>query len=224
VDREADPGQRGVRRRLRALLRAHAGPAVVSVGTFDGVHAGHRALLARAAGEARARGVRLVALTFAPRPDVVVARGPSLPDICSLDERVVRLRAAGADDVVVVPFTRELMGLEARTFAGHLVDDLGLVALCVGTEFALGRGRQGTVDALRALGLEVIAVPVLRVAGQPGKLSSSGIRGAIRAGVPPGLARTGAAPLTGDVVPLDELRCLRGAAADPGTRFTLTGA
>ena len=213
-----------IRARLRALMRAHAGPAVVTIGTFDGVHTGHRALLARAADEARRRGVRLVAITFSPRPDTVVSKRPALPDICELEERVRRLRRSGADAVIVVPFTRELMSISAAEFVEHLTDDLGMVALCVGAEFALGRGREGTVAALRELGIDVIAVPVLHVPGAVRKLSSSMIRRVIQAGVPVGLAMTGAPPVTGDLAPLDEQRRLHALAADPAVRFTLTAA
>ena len=93
---------------VRALMRAHRGPAVLTIGTFDGVHAGHRALLTHATGEARRRGVRLIAITFSPRPDIVVSQS-ALPNICTLRQRVARLRHAGADAVIVIPFTRELM-------------------------------------------------------------------------------------------------------------------
>jgi cytidyltransferase-like protein len=197
---------------LRALLRAQRGPCVVTIGTFDGVHAGHRALVRRAAAEARRRGVRLVAITFSPRPDTVIRPHRALADICPLEERIARLRAAGADAIVVLPFTPELMRISAAEFARLLVDELGTVALCVGEEFALGRGREGTVPALRELGLDVIAVPVLHVGGQPSKLSSSAIRRAIHGGVPATLALTGAAPVTGDVAPLDDRRPLAHAA------------
>jgi riboflavin kinase/FMN adenylyltransferase len=184
---------------LRTLMRVHAGPAVVTIGTFDGVHAGHRALLARAAAEAGRRGVRLVAITFSPRPDTVVSQRPALPDICELQERVRRLRRAGADAVIVLPFTPELMSIGASAFMEHLTRELGMVALCVGAEFALGRGREGTVPALRELGIEVIAVDVLHLPGAPRKLSSSRIRRVIRAGVPVSLAMTGAPPVIGDL-------------------------
>jgi riboflavin kinase/FMN adenylyltransferase len=197
---------------LRALLRAQRGPCVATIGTFDGVHAGHRALVRCAAAEARRRGVRLVAITFSPRPDTVIRPHRALADICPLEERIARLRAAGADAIVVVPFTPELMRISAAEFARLLVDELGTVALCVGEEFALGRGREGTVPALRELGLDVIAVPVLHVGGQPSKLSSSAIRRAIHGGVPATLALTGAAPVTGDVAPLDDRRPLAHAA------------
>lgn len=160
---------------LTDLLRAHRAPCVVTAGTFDGVHCGHRALVARAAREARARGLQLTAVTFSPRPDAV-RNPPGLPDLCSLRERVARLKRAGAHDVVVIPFSRALMGMGAEEFVGHLVDDLGMQALCVGEDFALGRGREGDVRALRAMGVEVVTEPLLCEAGRPEKISSSVLR------------------------------------------------
>jgi riboflavin kinase/FMN adenylyltransferase len=198
---------------LRALLRAQRRPCVVTIGTFDGVHAGHRVLVRRAAADARRRGVKLVAITFSPRPDTVVRPHGALPDICSLEERIERLRLAGADAVIVLPFTRDLMRISAAEFTGLLVDELGMVALCVGSEFALGRGREGTVGALQGLGLDVIEVPVLHVGGGSSKLSSSAIRRAIDGGVPTALAMLGVAPVSGDIVPLDDRRPLSPTAA-----------
>jgi riboflavin kinase/FMN adenylyltransferase len=160
---------------IAELFQAHRAPCVVTAGTFDGVHCGHRRLVARASDEARRRGLRLTAVTFSPRPDAV-AKPPGLPDLCGLDERVARLRRAGAHDVVIVPFTRALMGMPAAEFVRHLVDDLGMRALCVGEDFALGRGREGTPEALRATGVEVVTVPLLREIGRREKISSSVLR------------------------------------------------
>ena len=191
--------------RLRRLFAAaHAGPAVVTIGTFDGVHAGHRALVARARQEAGARNARLVAITFTPRPDVLIRGRRALPDICSIEERIARLRAAGADDVVVVPFDRQLMTVTAAEFVAHLTSDLGMVALCVGSEFALGRGREGTVAALRELGVDVVAVAVEHLPGRREKISSSRIRSTMSVGVPEALAMTCAPPVAGDMTPLSE--------------------
>ena len=175
--------------------------AVVTIGTFDGVHAGHRALIRCARQLADERGERLVAVTFSPRPEAVLAAGrPVLPDICSLEERVVRLLGAGVDEVEVLAFNRDLMRTPAAEFVAGLRARHGMTALCVGAEFRLGRGGEGDVPTLRALGVEVHAVDVLRRPRIRSKISSSTVRRAIAAGVPAVLAIEGLAPALGDEI------------------------
>ena len=210
VARASGPPDETAESGLRALLRGHPAAGVLTIGTFDGVHAGHRALVARAAAEATARKTQLAAITFSPRPDTVISPETALPDICRLDERVARLRAAGADDVVVVPFTRQLMQLSAQEFMTCLVEELHAEALCVGEDFALGRQREGTIPALRHLGIEVIAVPVVKIGGRTAKISSSAIRRAIAAGVPAAPSRFGQPAL-----PLSPRRLAVGSADSP---------
>lgn len=125
------------------------------MGTFDGVHAGHRSLVAATRRLALGQGLDVVAVTFSPRPERYFTPEEALPDLCSIDERVSRLQAAGADRVVVLPFGRTLAEVPAAKFAGALVDDLGLELLCVGEDFACGRDREGDPAFLRARGLDV---------------------------------------------------------------------
>jgi riboflavin kinase/FMN adenylyltransferase len=137
------------------ILHAHRSRCAVTMGTFDGVHAGHRSLVAATRRLALSQGLDVVAVTFSPRPERYFAHGAVLPDLCSIDERVSRLRAAGADRVVVLPFGRALAEVPAARFAGALVDELGLELLCVGEDFSCGRDREGDPAFLRALGLVV---------------------------------------------------------------------
>jgi riboflavin kinase/FMN adenylyltransferase len=163
--------------KLRSELEPHRRPCVATIGTFDGVHAGHRALVALAHHIARARRLALIVVTFSPRPDEVLRRDQALPSLCSLRERERRLREAGADDVVVVSFSRGLSSMTAQSFVTSLVRGLDVKALCVGEDFALGRGREGDVPGLRELGLTVVACPL--VTGPDGaKVSSSALRSA----------------------------------------------
>jgi riboflavin kinase / FMN adenylyltransferase len=163
------------------LARAQK-PAIVTMGTFDGVHRGHQALIAQARRHARVCGLPLVAVTFSPRPEQLFKPDTALPDICSLATRIRRLRAAGADDVVVIPFNRRIAGIRYEMFAALLVEHLGMRALFVGADFALGRGREGTPRRLQALGIDVRTQRLLLNASRTEKLSSSGIRLAIAAG------------------------------------------
>lgn len=140
---------------IATILRAHRTPCAVTMGTFDGVHAGHRSLVAATRQLAVGQGLDVVAVTFSPRPEHYFAHGTVLPDLCSIDERISRLRAAGADRVVVLPFGRTLAEVPAARFARALVDELGLELLCVGEDFSCGRDREGDPAFLRALGLVV---------------------------------------------------------------------
>jgi riboflavin kinase/FMN adenylyltransferase len=165
----------GVEDEVRGLLSAACVPSVVTIGTFDGVHRGHRALLGAAAAAARDQGLECVAVTFSPRPDVVWGRS-SLSDICPLTERVARLHRAGADRVVVLPFSKAFAAISYDAFAEMLTECLSMRTLYVGSDFALGVGREGTPAKLRALGLDVRTHPLVMVADGSEKVSSSSIR------------------------------------------------
>ena len=97
------------------------GPTVVSIGVFDGVHRGHRAVLDRAVQEARERGVPLVVVTFDPHPALVARPGTvPPPSLGPVSHRVELLLGAGADGVWVLPFTTELSQLTPEDFVAVL--------------------------------------------------------------------------------------------------------
>jgi riboflavin kinase/FMN adenylyltransferase len=155
----------------------------VAVGVFDGLHRGHEALIARAV--ARAAGGRCVAVSFDPHPDLVLAKDfRALPPLTPLPEKQERLGAMGAE-LHVLPFTRELAALGPEAFVdAHLVHPFAPDWLVVGEDFALGRGRTGNVERLRAIGRErgfdVEPVPLLHENGEA--ISSSRIRELLGAG------------------------------------------
>ena len=145
-------------------------PGAVAVGVFDGLHIGHRALFERA--RDRAQGNACIAVSFEPHPDVVLAREfrPMAP-LTPLPEKRARLARMGVD-LHVLAFTRELAALEPEAFVTqYLVAPFAPRWLVVGEDFALGRGRAGTVARLRELGaghgFEVEAVPLERRDGEP---------------------------------------------------------
>jgi riboflavin kinase / FMN adenylyltransferase len=159
--------------------------AAIAIGNFDGVHLGHRALIARARELAAASDALAVALTFDPHPSTLLApaRAPLL--LTSIERRIELLAEAGVDAVVVEPFTRELAGVAPAAF----VDDVVILALraraiIVGYDFRFGQGRTGTAEALRAhgvhAGIEVAIVPAVKVDGEIA--ASTKIRGHLRAG------------------------------------------
>lgn len=156
----------------------------MAIGNFDGVHIGHRALIRRARELADAHGARALALTFDPHPSALFAPKPP-PMISSLERRIELLGEAGADIVVVEPFTRELAGRAPDAFIDDIVlGALGARAIVVGYDFSYGQGRTGTTDHLRAhgarAGVEVSIVPAVEVDGEVA--SSTKIRGHLRDG------------------------------------------
>jgi riboflavin kinase/FMN adenylyltransferase len=151
---------------------------VIALGTFDGVHRGHRAMLdlARTAAEPDSRPV--VAVTFDPHPRAVVAGGAP-PLLCSIEERVERILAAGADRVEVVPFTPAFSQLTPGAFVDDwLVGRLGSAAVVVGHNFRFGHRAAGDLTTLRELcrahDVDVVDCDLLVDGDQP--VSSSRIR------------------------------------------------
>jgi riboflavin kinase/FMN adenylyltransferase len=168
-----------------------AGTAV-AIGNFDGVHAGHRALIRRTRELAEAHDARAVALTFDPHPSAVLAPdgGPAM--LSSLARRIELLGEAGADAVVVEPFTRELAGHSPHAFVEDLlIGALRARAIVVGYDFTYGQGRSGTTESLRAHGnrsaIEVDVVPPVEIGGEVA--SSTRIRAHLRAGELPAAER-----------------------------------
>jgi riboflavin kinase / FMN adenylyltransferase len=136
-----------------AAVPPDVGPCVVTLGNFDGVHAGHRAVLARLVERARAEGARAVAVTFDPHPLQVLHpdRAPEL--ITGLDQRLDLLDAVGVDAVLVMAFTLELAQWTPEEFVSRVfVDALRARAVVVGRDSRFGRRNSGDVDTMHALG------------------------------------------------------------------------
>jgi len=135
---------------------------VLSVGNFDGVHAGHTAILSRARGLADALHLPLIALTFEPHPLVVVAPDRAPATLTPLDEKVSLLLEAGADQVVVARSEPVLLEKSARAFIAEIVvGRLNARHVVEGRTFGFGAGRRGDVDLLAALGPELGFVVVV---------------------------------------------------------------
>jgi riboflavin kinase/FMN adenylyltransferase len=141
------------------------GPTVVTVGMFDGVHRGHRALLDRVAAEAAARSLPAAAVTFDRHPLAVLRPGSEPPLLTTLDRKVELLGEAGMATVLVLEFTRELSEVTAEVFAAEvLFDALAARAVVVGENFRFGHKAAGDPALLATLGrprgIEVVAVPL----------------------------------------------------------------
>ena len=133
---------------LRPLPR----PAAVAIGNFDGLHLGHRRILAALRAAAAARGLASLVLTFDPHPERALGR-KSTRMIDTLDQRLKRLGREGVDAVLVVPFGRDFSRLTGREFARDILRErLDAREVVVGRDFRFGRGRRAGVAELEALG------------------------------------------------------------------------
>jgi riboflavin kinase / FMN adenylyltransferase len=135
--------------------RGRFGPCALTIGNFDGVHIGHQALLIQTADYAATKNLAPAVLTFDPHPAAVVApeRVPAM--ICTLEQRLELLSAAGAKRIFVLPFTAEVARLTPEQFVSQiLVDVLETQAVFVGENFRFGHRQAGNPDVLRALGIQ----------------------------------------------------------------------
>jgi riboflavin kinase / FMN adenylyltransferase len=160
------------------------GPGVITLGVFDGVHAGHRHLVTAAARAAAERGAASVALVFQPHPDEVIRPGTTVPRLLPPDLTLDRLREAGIDHAVVVPFDDDVRALSPEAFLDGLSPRVELRGIVMTPDSAFGNRRAGTIDRVREIGadrgFETIPVDPLVVDGAP--VSSSRIRAALAAG------------------------------------------
>ncbi len=183
-----------------------AGPSVVTIGVFDGVHRGHRVVVGRAAEAAHAAGVPLIAVTFDPHPADVARRGTPPARLCSVAHRAELLQEAGADGVWVIPFTTELSHLSPEVFVTDLlVARLAPVAVVVGTDFRFGHHAAGDVGTLAELGARHgFTVEAVGLVGRdgPGAWSSTSVRSMLAEGDVEGAAGVLARPhrVEGEVV------------------------
>lgn len=165
----------------RSLEEARQGfaPSAVTIGNFDGVHAGHRELMRKTAALGRELGVKPSALTFHPHPATVVApeRVPRL--LSTPDERCALMAAEGIEQVLIMPFDETISHLSPEDFFRQvLLEALGARAVVVGKNFRFGHRQAGSVEDLRRLaerdGVRAEIVPLLERRGV--RVSSSEIR------------------------------------------------
>ncbi len=129
------------------------GPTVVTVGNFDGVHLGHRAVLAEVVAAAREASAKAVAVTFEPHPKAVHDPDHRPELITGLEDRLERMAATGLDGIVVQHYTLDFAMATPQEFVSdYLVAGLGAVAIVVGRDTRFGRGNAGDVETLRELG------------------------------------------------------------------------
>jgi len=127
------------------------GPSVITIGNFDGVHVGHRAILKTARGLAQDRSARVVAMTFDPHPNATLDPTNQPPRLCTLDQKIKRLKDAGADEVLVLKPERKLLSQTPQEFVRRVVEQHRPVAFVEGADFRFGHARAGDLDLLKHL-------------------------------------------------------------------------
>jgi riboflavin kinase/FMN adenylyltransferase len=144
-------------------------PRAVAVGTFDGVHLGHRRVLDAVV----AAGLTPTVVTFDPHPRLALGYGVEL--LATLERRLELLGAAGMEDTLVVDFDLEVAQLAAEAFVDRVLRPIGTEVVVAGANFRFGRGRAGDLALLEHVGFEVRAVPLVE------GVSSTRIRDLLRA-------------------------------------------
>jgi riboflavin kinase/FMN adenylyltransferase len=145
-------------------------PRAAAIGTFDGVHRGHRAVVETAI----ATGLAATVVTFDPHPRIVL--GNRVEQITTIERRLELFADLGVETTLVAGFTRELMKLEPEDFAESYLRAIGVEAVVAGEDFRFGARRRGDLALLAELGFEILTVPEV-----PG-VSSSAIRSALDVG------------------------------------------
>ena len=166
---------------------AHLRGAIVALGNFDGFHLGHQAVVGRAIERARAEGRPAIVGTFDPHPQRYFRPESEWFRLSTMDQRQRWFAEAGADAMLIFPFNAQLAALSARQFAEErLVELIGAGGVVTGGDFTFGKGREGDVAMLAALGRELgysaDTVAPVTLGGET--VSSSRIREHLRAGRP----------------------------------------
>lgn len=156
----------------------------LTIGTFDGVHLGHQAIVRKLVNQAHAAGSQAVVLTFYPHPAVVIGKRNNPSYLTTPEERAAMLEDLGVDVVITFPFTPKVSQFSADEFISLLKSHLDFHHLMVGPDFALGHDRIGDIQYLseigRKSGYTVSSINHLEIDGQI--VSSSRIRAALQEG------------------------------------------
>jgi riboflavin kinase / FMN adenylyltransferase len=157
---------------------------VLTIGVFDGVHLGHKYLLSRLKEIAKEHSAESGVITFKRHPIEIINPKAVFPYIISLDEKISLLRSEGVDNVIALTFDNELASLGASDFVDLLRHFLKIRGLVIGSDFALGRNREGNLESLIQLGEKrgffVTVIPPLKLDGEI--VSSTAIRKALADG------------------------------------------
>lgn len=131
--------------------------SVITVGTFDGVHAGHRVLMDTVRKKAKAKDARSVIITFDPHPREIINPGNTgIKLLTTLPERREILEELGIDVLLVIPFDRDFSLLTAEEFIRDIIyEEVGVSEFVIGYDHHFGRDREGTIETVKRLGNEL---------------------------------------------------------------------
>ena len=161
------------------------GRSVATIGTYDGIHLGHQRIIREVVSWAHDEDSAAIVLTFDRHPMMVIDSSKTPGVITTIDERCIALEELGIDIVYILPFTKDISQLDARTFINrYLIEPFGMIGFVAGYDHALGHRRKGGGEHLSELAVELgfllrIVNPV-NIDGKPVK--SSTIRSLIRQG------------------------------------------
>ena len=155
--------------------------AVATMGSFDGVHCGHRELLRRVMAKAEEIGGESIVITFDPHPRYVLGTGERMQLLSTLDEKLWLLQGVGIDNVIIIPFTKEFSQTSPQEFIEKDIARIGINTLVVGYNHRFGHKKEGDYDFLeQRSGFNVMMVEQQQMADS--KVSSTIIRQALSRG------------------------------------------
>ena len=155
---------------------------IITMGTFDGIHLGHRKIIEGVKAHAAAQGARDFLITFDPHPRSVVAGGRDIKLLNTLQEKIDILEEIGIQNLLIIKFTKEFSLLDSEEFfKNYIIDKIGLSEIVIGYDHHFGKGRGGDENTLRELGTKydfgVFAVDAVNINGT--NVSSTKIRNAL---------------------------------------------
>ncbi len=168
-----------VARSLRAIRRSVVCGSAVTIGVFDGIHIGHKAVIGRAIEASRKNGLVSAVLTFDPHPLKLINPSSNVPNLISLDHRIRLIENMGADLTVVLDFTKPVSRLSPEDFVSDiLIEGMNAKEIYVGENFFFGRNAEaGTRELAEIAGRYGVKVEVVRPVRRLGVIvSSSAIR------------------------------------------------
>jgi riboflavin kinase / FMN adenylyltransferase len=163
----------------------HNKNTIVTLGTFDGIHLGHREIIETVVKKAADSNFRSFLITFDPHPRKVISKDDKIKLLCSLDEKIEIIKSLGMENIFLVNFTREFSQQSPEEFIQkYIIEGIGVKEIVIGYDHHFGKGRGGNVETLLELGNEkgfdVTAVGEFKIGSDT--VSSTKIRNAVLSG------------------------------------------